>query len=456
MLAVFGSSPGKLWCFGGQNGLLSESAGSCVIHNDLHVSTDGGATWSVVLADASPSSSRPSGRGIMNKLAYWKGRLWLVSGGTYDTAANANRQYFREVWSIDPENTSVGWTKHSTAPFPGTEYANVEVFGGRLWLIGGYSGDGYTGANGQNTRLIWSTSDGERWRREEVPPWYATHAPGTAVASDGNTLGFAAGNGDIGPDLSSASALVASAPAAVTVPSARGIWKASDAVLSGSNIVSIPDSSGSGGPALVYSNVLGDATYNASDADFGGAPSAETNGGFFLKTASAIDLSSFTIFIVGKFARTAGNFYTFYSLTSSPTQYAYDFMGPAGSAIPDRIDRSFDVRRNGVSTTGEAYSAFDNDQIRNVYTALFDGTAAGTQFRIEGGRTIPDVVANSGNAGTSAWSSVLYILSDTTAAGSKAGKVAEIRVYPALTLAQMRTVEQALIAAYPYSIAALG
>jgi hypothetical protein len=446
MLAVFGSSPGALWCFGGQNGLLSELAGACEVHNDLWKSTDGGATWTEILADAAASATRPSGRGIISQMPYWRGRLWLVGGGTYETAAAADREFYREVWSIDPNNTAAGWTQHADPPWLAPTYHSVEVFRGRLWFFGGYSGDGYTtgGDDGTHTRYVWSTRDGERWRRHETPPWVATHAAGTAV--NGTELAFVGGNGalttaPVPPGVSISYALVASAANPADVPAARGIWRAADAVLNGTDIVSIPDSSGNSGPDLVFGNVLGDATYNASDADYTGEPSAESDGGYFLKTDAAINLATFTIFIVGKFARTAGSFYSFYAINAG--DYAYEF-GALDGVINHRTNRSFEVDRGAVQTTGSAVQIFDNEDFAQFYATTYDGTAAGSHHRIDGAIVIPDDTPNTGDAGTAAWSAVLYIGSDNTGAGSKACTVAEVRVYPALTLAEIRTVEAEL------------
>jgi hypothetical protein len=197
MFVVPGSSPGKLWAFGGQNGLLSEDPGDCVIHNDLHVSTDGGETWSIELEDDDASETRPSPRGVINRMPYWKGRLWLVGGGTYDTPAESQRYNFREVWSIDPEDTASGWTKHTNPPWIGAIYASVEVFHDRLWIMGGSCNVGRVGDGDRNTRWVFSSVDGERWRREETPLWPNSHADGTAVSSDETELARVAGNSSL-------------------------------------------------------------------------------------------------------------------------------------------------------------------------------------------------------------------------------------------------------------------
>jgi hypothetical protein len=241
-------------------------------------------------------------------------------------------------------------------------------------------------------------------------------------------------------------------PAAL--PTARAIWKASDAVLSGANIVSIPDSSGSGAPALVP-GTLGDATYTSSNADFGGATADYDGSGYFLKTASAVDLSSFEIVLVAKIAATSGFYYLAYALTLGPTQYAYW----GHSRISQNIySQTFDVLRGGANTTtsGSTSGALFTEDIAHIHNLVFDGTAAGSGFYIDTHRTVPDSQetgqSTTGNAGTTAWSVVLHILTDSSGTFGKAASVAEVRLYPPLTVAERRAVYRELNARYPYAV----
>lgn len=363
MLQAWGSGGGSLWMFGGMDGLLGEV--STNRYNDLWTSTDGGATWSLV-----SMTNKPTGRGIINKLASWNGRLWLVAGGTYDTTDHPTRDYYREVYSFDPSNTAAGWTKHSTPPWLGTEYNSVEVLNGRLFILGGYS-------FGINTRTVWSTGDGERWTQHERPPWPRSHADGTTVS--GTTLAHVAGNGDIASGVSLSYALEATAVATpTTVPAARAAWSMSSAVLSGSNITSVPDSTGNG--HHLVPDTAGDATINASDADYGGAPSANSpDGGHFLHTTDAVDLSSYTLFIVLKPAVTDGLYYVCYSLTTGPTRYMY-VAGNRAGADDNELTLSADFYRNAISMTGLQSGIVDQEDIRHVYVVHYTGSAATCSF----------------------------------------------------------------------------
>ncbi len=445
MLIVFGSSPGALWAFGGMKGILNETPSAR--YNDLFRSLDGGATWTTILANGSASSTRPSGRGIINKMPYWNGRIWLVSGGTYDGPDYPTRDYFREVWSFDPNNPGLGFTKHSKPPFLGTEYNSVEVFDGRLFLFGGYS-------HGINTRTVWSTADGERWIRHATPPWPHSHADATCV--NGSTLLHATGNGDIAAGTMHSHVLVVSSFVAPLLPTPRGIWKMSNAVLSGSNIVRVPDSSVGGSGLELRPNTTGDATYNATDDNFGNKPSAQGDGGHFLHTASPIDgtpanidLSSCSIFIVAKPDATDGLFYFAYALLTSPTRYVY-FASNRTGADDHETTLAMDVLRGGVNTTGSQAGLVDVEDVAHIYMLHYDGTAAGSGIWIDGAKTLVDTGSLTGNAGTGAFSAPLYILSDNGGTGSKGGRVAEIRVYPALTATEQEAVLRELRDAYPY------
>jgi hypothetical protein len=428
MLQVWGSSGDALWMFGGTDVLL----GGSTTYNDLWTSTDGGATWTEL-----DPSNKPTARGIVSKLAYWNGRMWLVGGGTYH-ATPASRTYFRQVWSFDPANPTA-WTQHANPPWLGTQYHAVEVFNDRLWVFGGFA---YPGAN---SNVVFSTGDGEVWERHERPPWPHSHAD--AVAVNGSTLGFVSGNGGIVEATSGVYELPATAEGATAVTTARHIWRVSDAVTSGANITSIPDRMGSG--ITLVPNVAGDATYNATDADYGGAASATTNGGHFLHSSANVNQAGFTIFVVGKITDVTSGFAYYMYSTFSAQNYTY-YGCNRNTGIADRVTYNFDVRRAAVSTTGTENTAYDQTDIAHVYAFHFDGTNEGSFMRVDGATVLPDDASVTGDAGTAAYTVPLYLFSDNGGTGSKAATMAECRVYPALTLAEIQAVERELRALYPY------
>jgi hypothetical protein len=447
---VYGSSGSLLWAFGGQNGLLMEDPST--FHNALYSSPDG-ATWTERIADGTPSATLPAPRGSVNRLAYWQGRMWLVGGGTYDTADVTDRNYYREVWSFDPTDPESGWTQHAKPPWPGTMYNNVEVLNNRLWLLAGFSDPTDSGpvGEGKNTKTVWSSGDGERWVREETPPWIRSHADATCV--HGSTLVHMTGNGDIleGDAGAHVATLVATAVQdPVELPAAIATWDIADAVVSGSNITSIPDGTGNG--HHLVPTTPGDATYNETDEDFGGGPSAEgdaTNGGF-LHTTDNVSLAGFTLFIVAKFGTDTGARYLAYSLLISPLAYSYADFTKVSS---HKYSMSTANLRSGVDTAGGiADPAVEMEDTRHVYRYHFDGTNEGTHVAIDGAIELPGPTPLTGDAGTGAFSRPLYIGSDSSGTFCRAIKFVAGRLYPALTAEQYRQVERDLREAYPYSI----
>jgi hypothetical protein len=447
---VYGTSGTALWAFGGQNGLLNENPST--FHNGLWRSTDGGFTWTEVLADAAPSATRPAPRGSINRMPLWNGRMWLVSGGTYNTADVTDRNYYREVWSFDPSNPAIGFTQHAKPPWPGTMYNNVEVFNNRLWLLAGFSDPTDSGpvAEGKNTKTVWSTGDGERWDREETPPWARSHADATCV--NGNTLAHVSGNGDVQEtSLPHAAKLVCTAVATpVSLPAPIATWDIANVVLNGNNITQITDGTGNGHHLVPTSP--GDAVYNASDPDFGGGPSAEgdsTNGGF-LHTVDSVSQAGYTLFIVAKFGTQSGARYLNYSLLLSPLAYSYV---DATKVSSHKYTLSTAHLRDGVATSGGlADPVVEMEDTRHIYRIHFDGTNEGTHVAIDNAIELPAATPLVGDAGLSAFSRPLYIGSDSSGTFCRAIKFVGGRLYPALTAAQYRQVERDLREAYPYSI----
>lgn len=171
MLSAVGVYDGKLWLFGGQNGIRGEASGDVVYHNDVWNSADG-VTWTQIAADGAASATRPGPRGLIFGLVEFLGRMWLVSGGKYPSAASPSRVYYAEVWST---TDGITWTQHASPPWIGKLYHDVSVFGGRLWMLGGYN-DTTIG----NTNDVWSTADGETWEQSPADTviWPVSHADG--------------------------------------------------------------------------------------------------------------------------------------------------------------------------------------------------------------------------------------------------------------------------------------
>jgi hypothetical protein len=162
----------RLWVLGGQQITYFDPSGGDAVYNDVWSSPDG-VDWTRVLERAPWAP-----RGQILGAAVFKGRMWILGGGTY----NDPRRYYRDVWS---SADGVAWDRVGRAPWAPREYHNVAVFDGRLWVLGGYR-------NG-NLDDVWSSPDGVHWRQalSMLPPgllvqtpWGARHA-GNVFVFDG-------------------------------------------------------------------------------------------------------------------------------------------------------------------------------------------------------------------------------------------------------------------------------
>jgi hypothetical protein len=420
MLDIIGASAGKLWRVGGSNAVL----GGSDHYDDLHVSTDGGATW-----DAVSMTNKPPARCAVSELVKHDGRMWLIGGGTYH-AVLTSRTYFRDVWSFDPENTAAGWTQHAEPPWLGQMYQVVKAFNGRIWTLGGIA---YP--NGSNTRVVFSSADGETWRREATGPWPHSHADSAAV--NGATLAFVSGNGGIVEGVSSVYAMTATPVADATVltpPIYRG--RSTNVTLSGSDVLTVPAVEGTGN---LVPNALGDAVLNAAETRFGpGIPSLVTNGGHFLHTDFSLNQAGFTIIMVGLITDVAAGFFYFIYSTLTGQNYTY-FGANRNTGIADRSTYEFDVRRAAVSTVGTENVAYDPSDVPHVYVFHFDGTNEGSFMMVDGAIVHPDDGVVTGDSGTAPYAVPLYIMSDNGGTGSKAAAIVDVQAFsPPLPMEQIR------------------
>jgi len=174
----------KLWVIGGQTvpALAPEKE---VFYRDVWNSADG-VNWEKV---AVQDPLWPQ-RGIIGGAAVFRGRIWVIGGGTYDTNDAPNRLYFNDVWSSED---GVAWKEHTAAaPWFPRQYHDVAVFDDRLWVMEGYN------KAGGNRNDVWHSPDGENWYELPNTPWPARHAASVFV-HDG-ALWMVAGN-NMTPDV---------------------------------------------------------------------------------------------------------------------------------------------------------------------------------------------------------------------------------------------------------------
>ncbi|MBI3987813.1 MAG: hypothetical protein HY343_12880 [Lentisphaerae bacterium] len=182
ILHVTAAFAGKIWVMGGQT-LPEFAPADETFFNDVWCSEDG-ATWERVVQNAPWAP-----RGLMGGQAVFKGRLWLIGGGIYETASRPYSGY-AEVWSTADGRT---WERHGKEmPWIPRIYHDVAVFDDKLWLMEGQhvphndaarrSLDGTLHRG--NSHDVWCSVDGERW--EEIPgtPWADRHAASVFVYRD--------------------------------------------------------------------------------------------------------------------------------------------------------------------------------------------------------------------------------------------------------------------------------
>ena len=129
-------------------------------------------------------------RGMIGGAAVFKGRIWLLGGGTYDTPTTPQRQFYNDVWS---SADGVSWTRHlEHAPWAPRQYHDVAVFDNRLWVLEGYN------RKGGNRNDVWHSADGVIWHEAPNTPWKPRHAASVFVHD--NALWMVAGN-NMFPDV---------------------------------------------------------------------------------------------------------------------------------------------------------------------------------------------------------------------------------------------------------------
>jgi hypothetical protein len=166
----------RIWVLGGQT-MPAFGGGEERFYRDIWNSADG-VHWEKV----TPREPYWSARGMIGGGAVFKGRLWLLGGGTYDTPTTPDRKFFSEVWSTAD---GVKWERHlERAPWEPRQYHDVAVFDGRLWVLEGYSG--------RNRNDVWYSADGVTWHELPGTPWAPRHAASVYVHA--GALWVVAGN----------------------------------------------------------------------------------------------------------------------------------------------------------------------------------------------------------------------------------------------------------------------
>ena len=169
---------GKIWVLGGQTlPQFGDREGAEVFYRDVWTSEDG-INWEQVM----PKEPFWPQRGMIGGSVVFKGRMWVLGGGTYDTPKVRQRKFFNDVWS---SADGVNWQCHvEAAPWAPRQYHEVAVFDDRMWVL--------EGSSRGNRNDVWYSSDGVNWHELPDTPWRPRHAASVFVHAD--ALWMVAGN----------------------------------------------------------------------------------------------------------------------------------------------------------------------------------------------------------------------------------------------------------------------
>lgn len=185
----------RIWVMGGQT-LPQFAPAKEVFFNDVW-STKDGKDWTRVVEHAPWAC-----RGMIGGAVVFKGRMWILGGGTYDTPQTPARKFYNDVWSTAD---GVNWERHvKHAPWHPRQYHEVAVFDDRMWVLEGW--------NLGNRNDVWYSENGTDWQELPNTPWPPRHAASVFVYDD--SLWMVAGN-NMTPDVWR---LVRSAPGKCPVP----------------------------------------------------------------------------------------------------------------------------------------------------------------------------------------------------------------------------------------------
>ena len=174
----------QIWVIGGQT-LPNFAPAEEIFYDDIWVTRDG-INWNQV----KPRAPRWSPRGMIGGSAVFRGRIWMLGGGTYDTPQTPTRKFHNDVWS---SADGVDWKRHiENAPWRPRQYHDVAVWDDRLWVLEGYRIDS------GNLKDVWHSTDGIHWHEVADTPWKERHAASVFVYDD--ALWIAAGE-NMEPDV---------------------------------------------------------------------------------------------------------------------------------------------------------------------------------------------------------------------------------------------------------------
>ena len=168
---------GRIFVIGGQT-LPQFASSEEKFFNDIW-SSDDGIHWK-----KESDSSNFSPRGMIGGNAVFKGNVWILGGGTYNTPKSPKRNFFNDVWN---SKNGIDWNLVvNTSPWEPRQYHDITVWDNKLWIIGGVN------KKFKNLNDVWFSENGLNWIELPNTPWKERHASSIFVFK--NSLWVVTGN----------------------------------------------------------------------------------------------------------------------------------------------------------------------------------------------------------------------------------------------------------------------
>ncbi len=151
---------GRMYLIGGQNTLVGND-----LNSDVWVSGDG-ENWSLTTANA-PFKERTNHTALVHD-----NKLWVIGGYGQDHDSS-DLDFRNDVWYTTNGST---WVQAiSNADFsPRSGHTSIS-YGGYIWVVGGYAGDG------KYLNDIWRSSDGITWAKVQGDKNFGTRSDHSSV-----------------------------------------------------------------------------------------------------------------------------------------------------------------------------------------------------------------------------------------------------------------------------------
>ena len=161
----------KIWVIGGQT-MPKIAPAVDVFYRDIWNTSDG-VNWVRIRAQEPYWSAR----GMIGGNVVFKGSMWILGGGRYDTPKSPARQFYGDVWS---SADGVRWTLQvQVPPWTPRQYHDVAVFDNRMWVLEG------SDRPGVSLNDVWYSTDGLNWYELRNSPWMPRHAASVFVHDRG-------------------------------------------------------------------------------------------------------------------------------------------------------------------------------------------------------------------------------------------------------------------------------